>query len=130
MGMTERLTVTTERVDDIPVLMASMERLGLAELVDEHFEAHGNWQGLSPGQVLTGWLAHILSEADHRLNRVQDWAAKRIETLRGCLGAEVRALDFSDDRLAIELDLLSEDQDWVAFETALNRGTLRVYDLT
>lgn len=128
--MIERLTVTTERVDDIPVLMASMERLGLAELVDEHFEPHGNWQGLSPGQVLTGWLAHILSEADHRLNQVQDWAAKRIETLRGCLGAELRALDFSDDRLAVELDLLSDDQNWVEFETALNQRTLRVYDLT
>ena len=63
--------------DDIPILIASLKRMGLAELADEHFAVHGNWQGLSPGKMLTGWLAHILSEADHRLNRVQAWAAKR-----------------------------------------------------
>ncbi|MBI5956079.1 MAG: IS1634 family transposase [Chloroflexi bacterium] len=127
--MTEQLTVMIERVDDIPILIASMDRMGLAELVDEYFAPHGNWQGLSPGKVLTGWLAHILSEADHRLNRVQDWAAKRIETLRGSLGDEVRALDFADDRLAIGLDLLSDDEKWAQFEMALNQRTIRVYDL-
>jgi transposase len=128
--MTEQLTVTIERVDDIPVLIAAMERMGLAELVDKHFVPHGNWRGLSPGQVLTGWLAHIVSEADHRLNQVQDWAAQRLETLRGCLGTDLRILDFTDDRLAIGLDLLSDDQDWAQFETALNQRMLRVYDLT
>jgi transposase len=127
--MTEELTIITENVGDLPLLITSMERMGLAGLVDQHFVAHGNWQGLSPGQVLTGWLAHILSEADHRLNQVQDWAAGRLETLRGCLDAQVRALDFSDDRLALVLEALSQDQPWAAFEGALNRRTLRVYDL-
>lgn len=127
--MTEQLTIITEHVGDLPLLITSMERMGLAELVDQHFAAHGNWQGLSPGQVLTGWLAHILSEGDHRLNQVQDWAARRLETLRGCLDAPVRALDFSDDRLALVLEALSQDGPWVAFEGALNRQTLRVYDL-
>ena len=127
--MTEKLTVITERVDDIPVLIASLDRIGLAALVDAHFTPHGNWQGVSPGKMLTGWLAHILSEADHRLNQVQDWAAKRVETLSSCLEDDVRALDFSDDRLAIGLDLLSHDRDWAQFETALNQRTVRVYDL-
>lgn len=127
--MTEQLTITTEHVGDLPLLVTSMEGMGLAELVDQHFTPHGNWQGLRPGQVLTGWLAHILSEGDHRLNQVQDWAARRLETLRGCLEAPVRALDFSDDRLALVLDALSQDGPWVAFEGALNRQTLRVYDL-
>jgi transposase len=127
--MTEQITVTTERVDDIPLLMASIERLGLAELIDEHVTPHGNWHGLSVGKMLTGWLAHILSEADHRLNRVQDWAAKHIETLRGCLQAEVRALGFSDDRLASGLEVLADDARWAKLEAALNHRTLRVYDL-
>ena len=133
MGMTrqlEQLTVITERVDDIPVLIASMERMGLAELVDEHFAPHGNWRGISLGRMLTGWLAHVLSEADHRLNRVQDWVAKRGETLRGCLDTELRDLDFTDDRLAIGLDRLSDDQDWAEFEQALTRRTIRAYALT
>ncbi len=108
--MAEELTVTTERVDDIPFLITWMEHLGLAVLTNEHFPPHGNWQGLNPGRVLVGWLAHILSEADHRLNQLEDWASKRIETLSGCLGVSVRALDFSDDPLASILDSLSDDE--------------------
>lgn len=127
--MTEALTVTIEPVDDIPVLLTSATRLGLAELVDQHFQPHGNWQGLSPGRVLTGWLAYILSEGDHRLNQVQDWVAGRQHVLQPILGAALRALDFTDDRLAIGLDLLSDDGAWTAFEAALNQRTLRVYDL-
>jgi transposase len=127
--MAEELTVTTECVDDIPLLITWMERMGVITLTNEHFPAHGNWQGLDLGRVLVGWLTHILSEADHRLNQVQEWAAGRIETLSGCLGVAVRALDFSDDRLASVLDALSEDEGWAAFEASLNRRTLRVYDL-
>ena len=127
--MAEELTVTTECVDDIPLLITWMERMGVITLTNEHFPAHGNWQGLDLGRVLVGWLAHILSEADHRLNQVEEWAAGRIETLSGCLGVAVRALDFSDDRLASVLDALREDEEWAAFEASLNRRTLRVYDL-
>jgi transposase len=37
--------------------------------------------------------------------------------------------DFSDDRLGIILDALSDGQYWTAFEMALNQRILRVYDL-
>lgn len=127
--MTEELTVMTERVDDIPLLLAQEERMGVAQLIDEYFPPHGNWQGLSPGQTLAAWLAHILSEADHRLNRVQPWAAKLLSTLRLCLGHPVSELDFTDDRLALLLTALSDDQRWDQFESALNGQILRVYDL-
>jgi transposase len=127
--MTDELTVTTERVDDIPVLIAHMQRMNMVDLMDAHFPTHGNWQGLSLGAVSVGWLSHILSQADHRLNHVQPWAGKRLDTLRACLGMEVQALDFSDDRLARVLDALSQDVRWAQLEAALNQRTIRVYDL-
>lgn len=65
--MTEMLTVISERVDDIPLLLAHQERMGVQPLLDEHFMTHGNWQGLSLGWVATTWLTHILSQANHRL---------------------------------------------------------------
>ena len=67
--MNAELSITTERVDDIPILTASLERMGVAELIDEHFIVHGNWQGISPGKMMTGRLSHILSVAGHRLIR-------------------------------------------------------------
>ncbi len=127
--MTEKLIITNERVDDIPLLVAQMEQMGVPSLLDEYFPTHGNWQGLSLGWTTTVWLAHILSEGDHRLNHVQSWAEKRVETLSHCTGQEVRALDFSDDRLADVLSALSRDTAWEGFEAALNGYLLRVYDL-
>ncbi|MCD6289037.1 MAG: hypothetical protein J7M34_00945 [Anaerolineae bacterium] len=127
--MTEMLSVISERVDDIPLLLAHQERMGLPSLLDEHFTTHGHRQGLSLGWVTVGWLTHILSEADHRLNHVQPWVEKRRETLDRCMRQAARALDFSNDRLGGVLRALSDDLRREAFEGALNRRLLRVYDL-
>jgi transposase len=67
----ETLTIVSERVDDIPVLLAHLDRMGLQPLLDKHFATHGNWVGLSLGWVGVLWLTQILSEADHRLNHVK-----------------------------------------------------------
>jgi transposase len=127
--MREQLTLTHERVDDIPLLLAELERMEVARLIDENFATHGNWCGLSLGEVVSGWVTFILSEANHRMSHVEPWAASRLQTLSRCLAPPVRAVDFSDDRLAAALDYLSQDEAWAAFERRLNRLTLRVYDL-
>src|SRR5215468_138399 len=125
--MDETLTIITERIDDIPLLLAQLTRMGVQPLLDEHFPTHGNWEGLSLGWVATVWLTHLLSEADHRLNHVQAWSERRLETLRQCTGQPVDALDLSDDRLAGVLHALSCDARWDTFEAALTQGLLRVY---
>jgi transposase len=127
--MTETLNITTERVDDIPLLLAQMKQMQLPNLLDSYFSAHGNWQGLDPGWVTTIWLAHVLSQADHRLSHVQPWAQRCLVSLQRATGQSVRTLDFTDDRLARLLELFSEDEQWNLFEAALNRCLLRVYDL-
>src|SRR5258708_2706691 len=127
--MTEPLTVTTERVDDIPILLAQSDTMGIPELLDDCFKPHGNWEGISLGWTTAVWLAHILSEGDHRMNQVQGWAAHRVQTLSLCTGQEVTERGLSDDRLALVLDALSDEQKWQHFETALNRQLIRVYDL-
>ncbi len=62
--MTEELTVTTERVDDLPLLLAQSERMGIADLLDSYFKPHGNWEGTSLGWTTVVWLTHLLSEGD------------------------------------------------------------------
>ena len=105
--MTEQLTVTTERVDDIPILLAQSDTMGIAELLDEYEKPHGNWEGISLGWTTAIWLAHIVSQGDHRMNQVQSWVAQRLQTLHGCTGQEVDERWWSDDRLALVLDALS-----------------------
>jgi transposase len=121
--------IRSERVDDIPLLVAEMERMGVRRLVDEGFRAHGNRQGLSLGWVVVVWLSHIVSRAEHRMNQVQTWAAERLVTLRVCTGQAVRALDLSDDRLAAVVKALSDDERWATFESELTANLVRVYEL-
>jgi transposase len=127
--MSETFTVISERVDDLPLLLAQLERMGVQPLLDTHFPTHGNWTGLSLGWVGVLWLTHILSQADHRLNHVEPWAEQRLRTLRGCTGQLIHPLDVSDDRLAGMLEALSDDERWCTFEGALTQQLLRVYDL-
>ena len=88
--MIEQLTMTTERVDDIPVLLAQSEKMGIAGLLDAFFQPHGNFEGTSLGLTTTIWLTHIVSEGDHRMNQVQPWAATRVQALQKCSGQAVR----------------------------------------
>jgi transposase len=127
--MTEELTVTTERVDDMPLLLAQSEMMGVADLLDSHFKPHGNWEGTSLGWTTVVWLAHILSEGDHRMNQVQGWVAHRPQTLHVCTGQQVQDRWWSDDRLALVLDALAQPEQWQRFETALNQRLIRVYQL-
>ena len=120
-----------ERPDDIPLLLAQMKKMEVAALLDKHFPTHGNWQGLSLGQIVVVWLAYILSEGDHRLNSVQGWAAGLLLTLDICLKTiGLRELDFSDDRLCMVLNYLGQnDAGWEAYELDQNATTIRVYNM-
>ena len=127
--LTEPLTVRTERVDDIPLLIAHMREMNLPWLLESSFLPHGNRQGLSVGWTLTVWLAHILSQGDHRMNQVQSWVTDHLETLRSVAVRDLQALDCTDDRLADILRMLSNDAAWADFEFGLTKWLLRVYDL-
>ena len=128
--MNEIPTIITERVDDVPLLLEQMQRMGLPTLLDTHFPTHGNWTGLSLGWVSTIWLSSILSRGDHRLVHVEPWVAQRLWTLATTTGQAVTRRDFTDDRLEIVLRCLRDDTRWAAFESVLNQHTVRVYDLS
>jgi transposase len=130
LGMNEIQSIITERVDDIPLLLAQMQQMGLPAVLEAHFPTHGNWQGLSLGWVTTIWLSSILSRGDHRLVHVEPWVGNRLWTLRTTTGQDVQRLDCTDDRLAIILRQLSDDTRWANFASALHQHTVRVYDLS
>src|SRR6266446_7816344 len=127
--MSTKITVTHERVDDIPAIMTHLTKMRVAELLDNHFPPNGNWQGLSLGRTTVVWLAFILSEGDHRLYRVEPWGTTHQRTLSRCLSHTVKPRDLSDDRLARVLDSLGVADRWAACERTLNQSVLRVYDL-
>lgn len=121
--------IYTERVDDVPLLVRQQQAMGIPQVLDEVIIPHGNWQGLSVGWVTAGWLAYILSEADHRMCEVEPWAEDRWETLSVLFSQPIREKDFSDDRLAAILRYLSDDATWEEIEARLGKYLIRVYDL-
>jgi len=80
--------------------------------------------------VSTLWLSAILSRGDHRLVHVEPWGNNRRWTLRRATAQAVEQLDCTDDRLALVLQHVSDDRRGAQFESALNRHTVRVYDLS
>ncbi|WP_299466881.1 hypothetical protein, partial [uncultured Microscilla sp.] len=75
----------TERVDDIPLLVAKLEESNLSQHLNRYFPDHGNWTGLDGGKLAVGFLTYVLSLGDHRLNHVESWAGERLFTLRHSL---------------------------------------------
>ena len=127
--MKPEIAITTERIDDFPLLLEVMIRLGLPGLIDQHLKRHGLHQGLSWGWIAAIWLAHILTESDHRKLPVQAWVRQAGETIERITGMKVSELDFTDDRLTLLLRRLSKAATWQAIETELGRNILRVYEL-
>jgi hypothetical protein len=56
-----------------------------------------------------------ISQCDHRLSYVEDWAERASQTLRRLMGEPVSARDFTDDRLGGGSRLLSNDAYWLWF---------------
>jgi transposase len=121
--------VQVERLDDIPVIIGQLQKMHIQAVIDQVIETHGNWEGLSPGWIITIWLVHILSEHNHNMDRVQEWVAKRLQILRALTGQALTELDFSDDRLALCLRKLSQSTAWQQIEAQLGEHLVRVYRL-
>lgn len=120
-----------EHVDDLALIAHQLDKLNIVDLFNEQLPDHGNWRGLSGGSVVYGWLLYILSQADHRLSHVQDWADQHLHVLQVLLGQPtLRALDFNDDRLGRLLDRCSEDVAWTGLEMSLAKSFVEVYDLS
>jgi transposase len=129
MKTTGTLTLTHERVDDIPLLLGFMQQLNFPDLLERHLGSHHLHRGLSNGWLATVWLTFLLSQSNHRKVSVQDWASNHSHTLEALLGESLRPVEFGDDRLSIILRRL-HDADWSALEADLWKATCEVYEIS
>lgn len=127
--MIDVFNVINERVDDVPLIIEVCKQLKLDQIVEKHLETHGLQQGIGNGNLTLGWLAYIISEADHRINAVRDWANKMPLVLASLFGAPIRNVEFSDDRLCNLLDRFADDSTWNALEADLWKNSVEVFEL-
>lgn len=127
-----RFRIEPERIDDLPLALGMLQRMGVPQIVDAHLgTGHGNRQGLSYGQLTHGFAGRILTVQDHRLSSVESWSQEHADVLSRLLGAPVADKDFTDDRLADLLYALGSARPEVreAMETALGQHMVRAYRL-
>ena len=127
--MNTPIAISTERVDDVPLLFGMIEKMGIQPIVDAIVEPHGNRQGLSIGWMIVIWLIHILTEQTHCMDVVREWVPTLAKTWQRLTDQAVSELDFTDDRLADVLRYLSCDADWHRIEAEMGAHQVRVYGL-
>jgi len=121
--------MSTERFDDVGLLIGQMVKMGLPEVLDRHIPRHWTQRGLSWGWTAVIWLASIVTEGDHRKVSVETYLKGMHHTLRHLTAQVIEPLDFSDDRLSHLLKHLSKPAYWHPIEHDLNARSIEVYAL-
>jgi transposase len=128
LGKSE-LVIITERVDDVALLIGQMITRGLPEVLDRHIPRHWTQRGLSWGWTAVMWLAHLLTEGDHRKVAVEVYSKGMPHTLSRLTAQVIPPLDGSDDRLSHLLTHLSKPTYWPQIARDLHARSLEVHAL-
>ena len=81
--MDGELSVRTEAIGDIPLLMGIIQELKIAEAIDSCIKVDGHWQGISVGTVVSLWLCYRVPA---RISGLMVLPAGISSTRRGALG--------------------------------------------
>jgi len=123
-------TITSERIDDAPLLIYWLLQMHVDKIIDAAVRPpHGNRQGLSYGQLAVVFIAYVLSKCNHFLSPVHDWVLARRESLSHALGQPIRDTDFTDDRLADLLDAVGAEGVGEQIEVPMGDYLIRAYAL-
>lgn len=98
-----------ERVDSVPLLLSWMEQMQIARTIDQHWQPHREWEGLSYGQLTVLFLAFVLQQREHRLSYFEAWLAAHRHVVQVSTGWTVGPKDGTDDRLGTLLETLGSD---------------------
>lgn len=125
----KKINVTAERVNDIPLLIKAMVKMGIQEAIDQYIPVQKNQRDLSWGWTAVIWLAYMLSEGDHRKVVVREYVSGMRHTLIELTGLIISENDFTDDRLANLARFLSDNGIWRKVEERISGNTIEAYEL-
>ena len=125
------MEISSERIDDIPVIVEWLKRIEIAKWIDQKLNRpHGNHQGLSYGKLSVLVLTYIITQADHRLCAVEGWVKAHKKVLELATGWQIEEKDTSDDRLARVVEELGKQEEACQkIEEKLGQHLIRAYEL-
>lgn len=125
------MEISSERVDDIPLIVEMLKQMKIAKWIDQQLkQPHGNHQGLSYGQLSVILLIYIISQSDHRLSAAEAWVNSHRKTLELSTGWSIGAKDVTDDRLARVVEEFGKQAEACQkIEQKLGQHLIRAYEL-
>ena len=79
-------------------------------IIDTIWPRHGNWQGLSYGQLALLFVAYVIHRRTHRLMSMESWLNDHRVVIRQLTGWPLGEKEATDDRLGLLLTALGEDE--------------------
>jgi transposase len=125
------MEISSERIDDIPLIAALLKQMEVAKWIDRQLkQPHGNHQGLSYGQLSVLLLIYIISQSDHRLCAAETWVNTHRITLELVTGWSIGEKDVTDDRLARVVEQIGlQGEACQEIEQKLGKHLIRAYEL-
>ncbi len=125
------MEISSERIDDIPVIVEWLKQMEIAKIIDQKLKKpHGNYKGISYGQLSVLLLTYMITQSDHRLCAVEPWVQAHRKILELSTGWSIGEKDASDDRLArVVEELGKQTQATQEIEVKLGRHLIHAYEL-
>jgi transposase len=119
-----------ERVDEIPIIFHKVKEMGIQERIDRFWKPHGNWQGLSYGQLAVLFITYMIHSVNHRLSGMEGWMAQHQYLLEQLTGWTVTPKEATDDRLGLLVEVLGSDLErMIAYQIEQGAGMIQAYAL-
>ena len=119
-----------ERIDTIPLILAILKKMEVQQHIDSIFIHHGNWCGLSYGQLADLFITYVLHSLTHHFSGVESWVCQHKTVLEQTTGWQIGEKDATDDRLGRLAEVLGEDdQSSYNFQTRMGQHIISAYHL-
>lgn len=119
-----------ERVDEIPLLMHWLDQMGVQEKIDSLWKPHGNWEGLSYGQLAQLFLTYVLGSLNHSLYQMEPWLAVHQTMIEQITGWQFTSKDGTDDRMGTLIQALGTDDSLrIEFQKDMGQHLIQAYAL-
>jgi transposase len=124
------MTQKIERVDTIPLIIAIVNKMGVQQVIDSIFIPHGNWSGLSYGQLAVLFITYVLHSLTHRFSGVESWVNQHRTVIERATGWQVGEKDATDDRLGRLSEVLGENDEAISeCQLRMGQGIISAYQL-
>src|SRR3972149_6162028 len=80
--MVQQQTTTSERIDELPLVIHCLKQMQVDVIIDRVLgPAHGNWEGLSRGELALVYVSYVVMSCTHFLSPMQAWVVGPLHSL-------------------------------------------------